>query len=198
MSSTTSILRAGPRDRASIAAVLDRLPELEGRPIHVSYLPFLHARRGRLSSGEHQPGQPVHAASFIRARRIVLDHALRSTHGELVRVILHELFHFAWVRLGNPVRASYEGMLRHEIAARARGELGWSAESRKRNDRRWKGNTPAARRAWRDYLCESFCDTGAWLYGGMRRHDEFTLARRHRDRRAEWFALQFGNRPIPL
>lgn len=193
-----NILRATRRDSAAISAVIERLPDFEGRPIRLRFLPFLHARRGGLSSGESQPGQPVHAGSFIRSRRIVLDQTLHSTPGELTRVVLHELFHFAWVRLGNPARASYGGLLEREIAAGARGELGWSAESRKRSERGWKGTPPAGTRVWRDYVCESFCDTGAWLYGGTRRHDEFTLARRYRDRRAEWFALQFGSGPISI
>ena len=44
---------------------------------------------------------------------------------------------------------------------------------------------------WRDYLCESFCDTAAWIYSGVRRHPEYTLAARHRNRRAEWFRAAF-------
>ena len=191
-------MRPARRDKAAITAILERLPDFEGRPIEVSFLPFLHARRGKLNSGEDQPGQPVHAASFLRLRRVVLDHALRAAREELTRVVLHELFHFAWVRLGNPGRASYAALLRREIAAHAKGELGWSAESRKRGGPAAGKTTPASARVWREYVCESFCDTGAWLYGGMRRHDEFTLARRYRDRRAEWFTLHFGTRPIPI
>jgi hypothetical protein len=53
-------------------------------------------------------------------------------------------------------------------------------------------------RAWRDYLCESFCDSAAWFFADLRRHDEVTLARRHRERRAEWFRDWFGERPIPI
>lgn len=187
-------MRASPRDKESIRAVLERLPEFEGRPIRISFLPSLHACRGKLHSGATQAGMPVHAASFIRDRGIVLDHSLRNSRAELGRVLLHELFHFVWVRLGNPARSSYGRLLRRELALRARGELGWSAESRKRDHR----VGPASPRHWRDYVCESFCDTAAWLYGNTRRHDEFTLARRHRDRRAEWFTTQFRERAIPL
>ena len=50
---------------------------------------------------------------------------------------------------------------------------------------------------WRDYLCESFCDTAAWIYSGVRRHPEYTLAARHRDRRAEWFRGVFRQRGDP-
>ena len=199
MSLTNSILRATPRDSALVKAILDRLPEFEGRPIRLGFLPSLRARRGRLHSGDRQPGTPVHAASFIRARRIVMDRALfdqasRLGRGEFTRVLLHELFHFVWVRLGNPARDSFQRLIRHEMLARATGELGWSAESRKRIPLL----KPSKSRLWREYVCESFCDTGAWLYAGTKCHDEITLARRHRDRRAEWFALQFSGRPIPL
>jgi len=46
-------------------------------------------------------------------------------------------------------------------------------------------------RGWREYLCESFCDTGAWLYAGVKGHDEYTLAARFRKRRRAWFAEAF-------
>jgi hypothetical protein len=109
---------------------------------------------------------------------------------------VHELFHFAWVRLGNPTRRSYEALVREEWKQHARGELGWSAESRKRalsGDALRGGNASQ----WRDYLCESFCDTAAWIYSGVRRHPEYTLAARHRNRRAEWFRAVFDG-AIPI
>lgn len=192
MSRTRNFLRCAPPDSALFAALSERLPDFDGRSVRVSFLPVLRARRGHLHSGPGEPGQPVHAASFIRVRKIVLDSALRSSRGELLRVALHELFHFAWVRLGNPARRSFELLLEGELAARARGELGWSAEFRKRRVRK------EDQRAWRDYLCESFCDSAAWFFGGLRQHDEFTLARRFRNRRAEWFVETFGRRPIPI
>ena len=87
--------------------------------------------------------------------------------------------------------------MREEWKRRARGELGWSAESRKRllskSTVRTGGSPP-----WRDYLCESFCDTAAWMYSGVRRHPEYTLAARHRNRRAEWFRAAFERRAIPI
>ncbi|MCU1327875.1 MAG: hypothetical protein JWN34_3245, partial [Bryobacterales bacterium] len=46
--------------------------------------------------------------------------------------MVHELFHFVWVRLGNPRRKEWESLLRAEWEARAKGETGWSAEWRKR------------------------------------------------------------------
>jgi hypothetical protein len=137
----------------------------------------------------------VYAGSFIRKRQIVLDRELEHQPKELARILVHELFHFVWVRLGNPARRSYEALLTREWELRARGELGWSAELRKRA--LMEGPTFDAP-SWRDYLCESFCDTGAWIYCGVRRHPEYTLSARHRDRRAEWFRRSFGGRKIPI
>jgi hypothetical protein len=57
---------------------------------------------------------------------------------------------------------------------------------------------PRTGRAWRDYVCESFCDTAAWLYSGVRRHPEFTLAPRFRERRAAWFEAAFAGRAIRI
>jgi hypothetical protein len=156
-------------------------------------MPALTADRKRLYSNRPH-GQPVYAGSFIRKRQIVLDRELERQPRELARILVHELFHFAWVRLGNPMRRSYEALVREEWKQRARGELGWSAESRKRVLME-RSPHPAGSPSWRDYLCESFCDTAAWIYSGVRRHPEYTLAARHRDRRAEWFrdAFQRGS-----
>lgn len=137
-------------------------------------------------------GYPVHAASFIRKRRIVFEAQLRATPKELSRIFVHELFHFAWVRLGNPLRTSYERLLRAEMAARARGELGWSAELKKAC---LNGANGAA---WREYLCESFCDTAAFLYADCRKHEEFTLADRWRQKRARWFRESLGGRVLSI
>jgi hypothetical protein len=139
-----------------------------------------------------QGGQEVHAATFIRQRRIVLDRALLAKRSELRRILIHELFHFAWVRLNNDDRHGYEAAIRAEIAERARGELGWSAEMRKKALGEHTG------RGWREYLCESFCDTAAWLYSGVKSHEEFTLASRFRGRRAAWFAAAFAGRSVRL
>jgi len=159
-------------------------------------MPALTADRRRLYSNRSK-GQPVHAGSYIRKREIVLDRELERDPRELARILVHELFHFAWVRLGNPTRRSYEALVREEWKRRARGELGWSAESRKRMllDRSLR---IAGSPAWRDYLCESFCDTAAWIYSGVRRHPEYTLAARHRNRRAEWFRSAFARGTIPI
>lgn len=173
-----------------------RLPALEGRAVRVRFLPDLRASRDQLYS-QRPHGQPVYAASFIRKRKIVLDQELKQRRGELSRIVVHELFHFVWVRLGNPVRRSYLTLLKREWSERARGELGWSAELRKARLKR-----PAAAKVrahqWRDYACESFCDTAAWLYSGLRRHPEFKLAERRRKRRAEWFRVTFSSGSIPI
>jgi hypothetical protein len=137
-----------------------------------------------LESGEGK-GREVHAASFLRERRIVLDGALRQQPGELARILVHELFHFVWLRAGNPARRSYEILLADELRRRARGELGWSAECRKveldTRDRTTRS------RAWREYACESFCDTAAWLWARAEEHDEYTLRKRFRTGRQTWF-----------
>lgn len=136
-------------------------------------------------------GTPVHAASFLRQRRIVLDTALKGP--ELTRILLHELFHFAWIRLSNATRASYATLIELELSRHARGELGWSAEWRKQSL-----HTNPGARFFREYLCESFCDTAAWRYGGTPRHDEATLAALWHRRRVRWFDRTFPQREIPI
>ena len=168
---------------------------LEGRSVGLRFRPSLTADGRRLYSNRLR-GQPVYAGSFIRKREIVLDQELKRQPQELARILVHELFHFAWVRLGNPTRRSYEALVREEWKQRARGELGWSAESRKRALSRDAWNAVGVP-AWRDYLCESFCDTAAWIYSGVRRHPEYTLAARHRKRRAAWFRAVFDG-AIPI
>ena len=191
------MLRGYPRScNKSIKGIERRLAALEGRSVSLRFVPSLTADGRRLYSNRPY-GQPVYAGSFIRKRQIVLDQELEHQPRELARILVHELFHFAWVRLGNPARRSYEALVREEWKKRARGELGWSAESRKR--RLLKGSLHTADSAsWRDYLCESFCDSAAWIYSGVRRHPEYTLAARHRNRRAEWFEAVFQGGAIPI
>jgi len=182
------LLRLEHTDDAGVRRTLDRLmlriPPLCGRRIRLEFRPALTDHRGRVLS-EVDAGTPIHAATHTRKRYIVLDAELKTQKSELARIVAHEIFHFAWLRLGNEKRRAYEHLVSQEIQNRARGELGWSAESRKRK------LTPRDRRnrtrKWREYCCESFCDTGAWLYSGIRRHDEFTLARRLRKARRTWF-----------
>jgi len=47
-------------------------------------------------------------------------------------------------------------------------------------------------RRWREYACESFCDSAACLLGGAGDHEEFTLARRVRENRRRWFQSLLG------
>jgi hypothetical protein len=168
------------------------LPPLAGRPIRVEL---------RASLGPHL------AATHIRRRVILLDAGLLETKlrdqaGEFERILVHEIFHFAWVRLSNQTRRSWEAVLAAELAAGVRGELGWSAEWRKKKLRKDKlrssdvrGRTPA----WRRYVCESFCDTSAWLCSGLRLHDEYTLAARARRIRRRWFAEHLlSGRPVAV
>ena len=129
--------------------------------------------------------EPHLAATSIPKRTIRLDREVLARPGDFERILIHEVFHFAWVRLGNPTRRSWELVLEAELIRGASGELGWSAEWRKRKLR------PSAARlrspAWRRYVCESFCDSAAWMFAGLSDHDEFTLRPRYRRRRQAWF-----------
>ncbi len=165
----------------AVAPILLRLPELCGAPIRIETVAKLRDRHG-----------PVHAGSFIRERRIAFDCEPR----EFPRVLVHELFHFVWVRQGNPARRAYEAMLGREILCGQTGELGWSAE--------WRKNalTPAdiggRTRRWREYACESFCDSAAWLFSGTPRHGEYTLGREARLRRKAWFFVTLKAGPVSI
>ena len=151
------------------------IPRVAGRPVQVEF---------RSTVLDHAGG-PAHAATFLRKRRMVIEEALIADPDEFARIFVHELFHFVWLRLGNAKRAAYERLLAREMRRGMRGELGWSAEWRK------QALTPRDRRErtrrWREYCCESFCDTAAWRYAGVRRHAEFTLAGAARTGRREWF-----------
>ncbi len=173
-----------------MGAALRLAPELDGRRIRVRFAPDLRACRGRLLSGGTR-GEEVHAGSFLRRREIVLSSELLEQPSELGRIFVHEIFHFAWLRAGNAARQSWQALLAAEMERHARGELGWSAEDRKlrltRIDcARWT-------RRWREYACESFCDSAAWMLGGVRQHEEFTLAARFREGRRRWFVATLGD-----
>ncbi len=141
-------------------------------------------------------GDEVHAASHMRRRLVILDDALRRRSTELRRIAVHEAFHFVWIRLGNPARRSFEQILLAESTRGARGELGWSAEARKRTLSPFDARNRTL--AWREYACESFCDTAAWLYAGLSRHSEFTLAARFCRQRKSWFEHQIERRKFIL
>jgi hypothetical protein len=126
----------------------------------------------------------VHAGAFLLERRIVLDDALLERPSELARILAHEFYHFVWRRLGNPTRRSYENLLAAEFRAGIGGELGASSECRKQ----LLSRRDMARRSrrWREYVCESFCDTAAWLATGGR-PAELTLEAKARRGRRAWF-----------
>lgn len=149
---------------------------MAGQPVRIQF------RRKVLDAA----GGEAHAATFLRQRRMVIEEELMADADEFARIFVHELFHFVWLRLGNAKRRSYERVIATELQRGVRGELGWSAEWRKKKigprDRRERT------RRWREYCCESFCDTAAWRYAGVRRHREFTLGSRARVARREWFA----------
>jgi hypothetical protein len=160
------------------------LPELTGAPIRVEV---------RRLTGAHL------AATSIPRRTIYLDPAVLARRGDFERILIHEVFHFVWVRLGNPARRSWERVLEAELDHGVRGELGWSAEWRK--DKLGPCSARLRNPAWRRYVCESFCDSAAWMFSGLDEHDEFTLAARPRRRRQAWFARTFagsGRSPVRI
>jgi hypothetical protein len=156
---------------------------------------MLRARGHRLETGPG-PGQEVHAASYPRQGRLVLDTALRRQPAERARIFVHELFHFVWPRLANAERWSWEQVLREELRGGVRGELGWSAEWRK--DALRDEDVRNRTRRWREYACESFCDTAAWLWSGVKEHEEFTLGAAAEKARRGWFAGLRRHHPAGL
>jgi hypothetical protein len=116
---------------------------------------------------------------------ILLDAEVLALRGDFERILMHEIFHFAWVRLPNASRLGWERLLAGELEHDIPGELGWSAEWRKSklrgSDRRRRSP------AWRRYACESFCDTAAWLFAGVPTHEEFTLRNGACQARRTWF-----------
>lgn len=165
--------------------LLRGLPEVRGAPILIRDRAQLRVHRGKLVWGCTERGVAVHAASFLREREIVLQSELLRQPNLFRFILVHELFHFVWPKLGNPRRAAFSALIYRERAAGAQGELGDSASLKK--ERLRNIHCQENSRAWRDYVCESFCDTAAWLYAGHSRDPAFTLATCWRDRRARWF-----------
>lgn len=154
------------------------LPALEGRPVRVEI---------RKTLGPHW------AATSIPKRLILLDQEVLGKQGDFERILIHEIFHFAWVRLSNAARRDWEKLLASEKAA---GELGWSAEWRKLkldpSDARLRSPK------WRRYTRESFCDSAAFLYADLKTHDEFTLPAASRRARKLWFQRNFASHAIAI
>lgn len=141
-------------------------------------------------------GNPAHAATFIRRREIILDPELKKKPRQHRRILLHEYFHFAWVRLGNPRRAAWDAFLNSEYQTHARGEAGWSAEWRKEklSPRDLAGRT----RFWREYCCESFCDAAAYVFAPNADRSEVTLSPTRLRARAVWFEQTFATRTFAI
>src|SRR5579872_4435459 len=137
----------------------------------------------RRSLGSHLAG------ASIPRRLILLDAAVLARRGEFERILIHELFHFVWVQLSNQKRFAWEQVLAGELREHVKGELGWSAEWRKKSLTRVDSRLRTPK--WRRYACESFCDSAAWMFGGLPTHDEFTLAVASRRLRRNWFVEQF-------
>jgi hypothetical protein len=142
----------------------------------------LRAQQGKLV---RTGGTEVHAASFLTQGRIVLDEALLSSLPEFIRILSHELAHFAWRRMAARDRNTWYELVAKEWRAKTRGELGWSAEWRK--EELTARDVREQTRRFRDYACEAFCDTAAWLHAAPAPHPEFTLAHAARRARRKWF-----------
>ena len=167
------------------------LPTLCGSPIRISTLPELTALGGRLLSQMPNRGKAVHAATFIRTRRIVLESRLLDYPRLFRHILIHELFHFVWTRLGNAKRAEFAGLLEREWKARAKGELGESAELKKSAAATERDGSMPRGRVWRDYVCESFCDTAAYIYSQRRKRYSNGLGSRWTALRSRWFEVTF-------
>jgi hypothetical protein len=167
------------------------LQQLTGGPIHIRFESPLTAHRGKLLCNQADRGAAVYAASFIRKREVVIDSELVQRPSALRLIFIHELFHFVWMRLGNRSRSEFSELLADEYMHRARGELGESAAVKKEQlkDR----DCLTSSRRWRDYVCESFCDTAAWSHSDMKQNAAFTLASRWRKRRELWFNSSFAS-----
>jgi len=139
---------------------------------------------------------PHLAATHVPDRQILLDRAVFHQAGDFERILVHELFHFVWVRLGNPQRRSWEVLLADELKSKTAGELGYSAEWRK--NKLSLADIRSRAPVWRRYACESFCDTAAWLYSDLASHEEFTLGRAARVRRRGWFREYIGAGPVSI
>ncbi len=161
--------------------------------MRIHFEPQLRAAGGKLVSGG-QTGAIVHAGSFLKERRIVLDSDLLVNAPELMRILTHELFHFVWRKLDNATRRAWDDLVRQQLCLP--GELGWSAEWRKQA--LTETDSQDRTRRWREYLCESFCDSAAWYYSGNRRHPEYTLPAKFRRVRKQWFTRLISQRRLPL
>jgi hypothetical protein len=182
-------LRLSPKLSVKLAAYLRdtllRLPELTGYPIRVRFESQLTAHRGKLLRKQPERGAAVYGATFLRCREVVLDADLIRRPRLLQLILIHELLHFVWLRLGNKARRGFAELLVDEYAHRAKGELGESSAVKKSQltHSDWVTNS----KFWREYVCESFCDTGAWLYSNRNKDTPIKLGTRWKRRREMWF-----------
>lgn len=183
-------MRVGKVLRTVLREIQIGLPPLSGSPIRIYAGRKLRAHRGKLRSGAQEPGNAIYATSFVRKREIVFDEELVEDVDLLRLIFVHELFHFVWPRLSNRARSEFGRLIAREVQGRTRGELGESAEVGKSALATAEVNLGS--RAWREYVCESFCDTAAWLYAGVSQHSSFRLAERWKKRREEWFKSACG------
>lgn len=128
----------------------------------------------------------MHAACFIHRREIVLESDLFGSPAMLRLILIHEIFHFVWTRLGNRARKQFADLILAECERGIQGELGESAGVKKELIRT-RSAFAAKTRFWSEYVCESFCDTAAWLFCGLEEHPSWTLAERWRQKRKKWF-----------
>jgi hypothetical protein len=157
------------------------LIEFAGQPIAVEFRSNLRA--------------DFHAASFLHRRLILLDQALLRDKGECERILAHEIFHFVWWK-APALRKEYGSLVRREFAAATPGEMGWSADWRKQALR--PGDVPNNSRRFREYLCESFCDSSACLLLGISRHEEITLPASARKIRRRFFEANLADRRLKI
>jgi hypothetical protein len=104
---------------------------MTGGAIRVCFQPRLSVCSGKLVTAEHGVGTAVYAACFIRKREIMLESALVRRPAMFRLILIHELFHFVWTRLGNGMRREFADLAAGEYKQHARGELGESADVQK-------------------------------------------------------------------
>jgi hypothetical protein len=104
------------------------------------------------------------------------------------------IFCKARASIGNPRRLAWERLLQREWRKGARGEAGWSAEWRKRL--LTNQDVRARTKRWREYCCESFCDTSSVIYSGPT--NETTLATKWQELRAIWWSQNLPSQHIPF
>jgi hypothetical protein len=184
----SSKFAAGSRKR--ITQIVVNLPHLVEKELRIIAHPQLTDYRGKLLSGYPDLGTEIYAAAFIRQRLIVLESALLR-QPELLKVILtHEVFHFVWVRLSNKARREFSTILRAEMKGAARGELGESSSIKKSELHPRDHMKPGSKR-WKEYVCESFCDTAAWLYSESEQAPKRAPGKQWRMIRQGWFLKNF-------